>query len=39
MYLDESGNECCNQILMASEQMLALVEELNAYIAATLIDS
>jgi K+-sensing histidine kinase KdpD len=33
MYLDESGKEYCDQILMASEQMLALVEELNAYIS------
>jgi len=34
MYLDESGKAYCDQILKASEQMLALVEKLNAYIAA-----
>ncbi len=32
--LDETGKAYCDQILKATTQMLALVEELNAYIAA-----
>jgi len=33
-YLNEAGKTCCDQISKASEQMLALVEKLNAYIVA-----
>ena len=32
--LDEKGREYCNQILKSSEQMVALVERINAYVAA-----
>jgi len=33
-YLNEAGKACCDQILKASDQMLKLVENLNAYIVA-----
>jgi signal transduction histidine kinase len=32
-HLDQKGRECCRQILRAAEQMVSLVEKINAYVA------